>query len=176
MTSYELSNHDIKKIAGPKSKIMTYPQVMQHDTLDSMFGTADKVIILYLNDATGNSYQGHWCLVSRYDGKVSFWDPYGLLPDSQLNFNSKAKQKELTQTYNHLTRLLYDSRTPVEYNEMRVQKKTKGINTCGRHVGLRAKYYKIPLKEYQKKLKEMRKNGHNLDDLAVQLTYPIIGK
>lgn len=173
---YELSDGDIKAIAGAGTKIMTYPQIMQHDTLESMFGKANKVVILYLNEQNGNSYQGHWCLITRHNGNVVFFDSYGLMPDEQLKFHSKSRQRELGQTHNHLTRLLAESPLPVEYNEMKFQKKIRGVNTCGRHVGLRAKFYQVPLVTYQKLFKNLAKSGINLDMASVELTDPIISR
>ncbi len=156
--SYLLTDSDIKQLAGPDSTVMSYPDLYEYKNIESLMRErGPKVLILYLTDKNEKerSLTGHWVVLTpgSRDSGVCFFDSYAYMPDSELNFNkSKAKRIFLNQDKKYLTQLLYDySRRGgvVEYNEMKFQERGDGVATCGRHAGLRAKFYHIPLPEYQ---------------------------
>lgn len=73
--------------------------------------------------------------------EIQWFDSYGLLPDSELQFIKRNYRARSNQDYTHLTHLLLDwqRRTGgvVKYSQYRLQKLKKGDNTCGRFVVLR---------------------------------------
>lgn len=163
----ELTGDDMKKLAGPDSLILSYPELYKYKTIEQLFSNGiNKIIILYLQ--TPNS--GHWCCLTLNNNIVTFFDPYNLMPDSELKFNKQILNKELNQEHTYLTKLLLDFAIKggtVEYNEMRFQKLSNGVSTCGRHAGLRARYYQIPLNKYQKIFKDLKKEGYDLDKVSI---------
>lgn len=170
-----LDGGQLKTLAGDNSIILSYPELYKYDSIESLFSNGiKKVVILYLQEKNGNNMRGHWCLLTKHKNKVSFFDPYSLMPDSQLKWNTKEEKEELDQDERHLTKLLLDFAEKggnVEYNEVRFQKKHPMINTCGRHVGVRARFYDIPLTKYQRLFKVTKKNtGMTYDEIIVNLS------
>lgn len=173
-----LTDRQILDLAGPGSRILTYPDIKGFDNIESLFGNDKKLIILYLNDVQGNNYTGHWvCLLKRREGGktvVEFDDPYSLPPDDELLWHSEAKRRSMGEDHNYLERLLHEfSEQPncaVDYNEDRVQSKSSNVATCGRWTALRCHFSSVPLVEWQKFWRNVKKRGYNLDKVAVAIT------
>ena len=91
-----------------------------------------------------------------------------------LNYYNKSFRKKTHQDHRYLTKLLYkfslNPKNEVHYNELRTQKLSNNINTCGRHVLLRGYFYHIPLEQWQSIWKQLKDKGYDLDELAVQLS------
>ena len=174
MTEILLTGEDIKKLAGNGALILTYPELYKYKSIQQLFSQGiKKVVILYLQESTNTYQRGHWCLLTKNNNTVSFFDSYSYMPDSEIKWNDKEKREELNQDTNYLTKLLYEFAKKggkVEYNEMRFQKKGAERNTCGRHAGVRARFYEVPLKTYQKLFREVRKHGFDLDDFIVDVS------
>lgn len=171
-----LTDDEVLKISGKNSMLLTYPQLYNYYSIDDLFNNdIKKIIILYLHDHN----KGHWCLLTKYDNqkKVSFFDPYGLMPDQQLKWNDKDRNYLLNQHSNYLTLLLYQYDGKVEYNDYKFQKFEPHINTCGRWIGIRSRYYLIPLDIFIKQFENEKNNyGIDLDNLIVEMTDEILNK
>jgi hypothetical protein len=178
-----LSGDEVLKLCGGDCKLITYPELAKYKTLKQLFGNKKKVIMLYLTHNDGQNMVGHWVLLTRVNRKgktiIEFNDSYGLFPDKQLNFVSKQKQEQLGQDEKYLTKLLYEAsklpNTEIHYNEMGLQKKGKGINSCGRWVGFRGRNYLTPLEDYQAFFKDAKKRKVNLDELITIETNKLLG-
>lgn len=117
-----LSNRDIQYML-PTANIIQYKNLMKYKDIDDVFGAKDN-IILFLNQ---EGPLGHWVTLHKKNGIISYFDSYGLPPDS---FPITPKLKKLGITSPHLTKLLYLSPYKIEYFPYRMQgKKTV---TCGR--------------------------------------------
>ena len=182
MTDILLSDKQVKKIIGGKSKLIAYPELAQYSSIDDLFGDCNKIILLYVNEMNDNSMVGHWCLLTRVKRGnktiVEFQDPYGYVPDKEMDFYDEHWKSQSGQDHNYLTRLLYnfslDPNHEVHYNELPMQKDDPNINTCGRHIGLRGHFYKIPLEQYQKIFKNLKNKGYDLDDIVTKLTNQLL--
>ncbi len=178
MTDILLSDKQVMSLAGPDSKLLIYPDLKKYDSIGELFGNKNKVIILYLNERTGNKLVGHWILLTRIHraGKTIYEvnDSYGKPIDQPLNWRSKEKNNQLGQGKAYLSKLLLPvcdkNNSEVHYDQMPVQSKASNIATCGRHVGLRAKYYDVPLEEYQSIFKSFKDRGVDLDELVTKVT------
>ena len=181
---YLLNDKDIMKLCGRNTKIVTYPEISDYTSLSELFGKDDKVVILYVNEMDANSVTGHWCLLTRVVHKnkviIEFLDPYGMMPDEQLSFYDENWKENSNQDENYLTRLLYEAsinpEVEIQYNETVLQGSGRNVNTCGRVIGLRAMFYKVPLDKYQKLWKEFKSRGNNIDKAAVTITDAILKK
>jgi hypothetical protein len=178
-----LSDDEVMKLAGQDSKVVTYPEIEEYDSLPHLFGNKNKVIILYLNEKTPTSVIGHWVLLTRQrrNGKeiIEFNDSYGGEIDSQLDYHSDAKNRKLGQDGGYLSRLLYDHCNgrpdkEIHYNEAGFQKEKPNVNTCGRWVGVRSHFYKIPLEKWQSTWKKMKKDGYDLDKTITALSNKLL--
>jgi len=175
-----LSDDEVKKIAGRDSKVITYPDLKKYSSIPQLFGKANKIIILYLNERNGNSFIGHWVLLLRRKDKngkeiLEFNDSYSTYIDAYFDDQSSEQREMLDQGSGYLSRLLYkycknNPNVELHYNEFPFQKEGAGINTCGRWVGLRAHFSAVPLEKYQNLFQRVRANGHDLDKVVVDLT------
>jgi hypothetical protein len=174
-----LSDKEVMKLAGKDSKVITYPEIQDYDSIPQLFGRKNKVIILYLNEKNGNNYVGHWVLLLRCkrNGKtiIEFNDSYSNYIDEYFDDIPKSKRKSLDQEHGYLSRLLYDyckdnDKVELHYNEYPFQKLKENVNTCGRWVGLRGKFSQVPLEDYQNAFKKLKGEGYDLDKIITIAT------
>lgn len=154
----------------PNTKIVMYCDIHKYKSLDQLLSPYGSVVILYM---TKQNY-GHWvCLFMRRDGVIEFFDSYGncdgrrMVPDSEFHYISKSFRQQSYQNYPYLTKLLYDSNYPVEYNHYNFQDEKKGVNTCGRHCVVRLLNKNLTLNQY---INEFQKSGISPDQLVLNLT------
>lgn len=164
-----LSNNDIKDQLKGQVKVISYDELSKYNNIDELLSPYDSVVILY---ETAKDF-GHWvCLFKTVDKKgeeiVSFFDPYSLKPDDQLNFINTKFRKENNEYYPYLSDLLLNSPYPIEYNEHPVQKLKDGTNTCGRWCIMRLRLKHLPLDEFYKLFKADK--NFTSDDLVILAT------
>ena len=128
-----ISDADFPRFLGEdvKPKIIKYHDLAQYASLDELLPDSPDYKII-LTESKRN--EGHWCCLLRYGKDVEWFDSYGVKPDGELNFISKAVKKMLGEDKHYLTRLL-NTKMPdqnVIYNKKKLQVLEDGINTCGR--------------------------------------------
>lgn len=144
--SINLTEDDVQKIA-PECHVRAYEELNSCETLDEAMGQFGACIVLY---ETSENY-GHWCCFFRVDSNtIEFFDSYALRPDKELEFVSPEFQKESKQGP-RLTELIEEASktTRIIYNQVQLQSKKKGIDTCGRWTALRVRKRKMPLASFQ---------------------------
>lgn len=146
--SHSLSGLELSNKLKKKCDIISYPDIIKFKNIDELLGKNRQCVLLYL---TSKNY-GHWCCVyeNPKSGNICFFDSYGFIPDDQLKFVSNEMNVELRQHHKYLTKLLYDSKKPIEYNEYQLQDKLPGIATCGRWVITRLNNKNISVKQFAK--------------------------
>lgn len=157
-----LSGGDIKKALNNKIKIVSYLDLGKYNNINELLSPFGAAVVLY--PFKGNI--GHWVCVFynlNRDGKliIEFFDPYGLEVDKEfeyLNYNGP----------NYMSRLLYHSPLPIEYNDAKLQKMANGIDTCGRHVIVRLWHSNIYIDDYIKELKSIK--GITPDEYVTAVT------
>jgi hypothetical protein len=147
------SGKDILKFLDNKTKILTYDKLKDLNNINEAFENHNCFVLLYF---THENF-GHWTCVIKHEKKIEFFDSYGKKPDNQLNMINKEINIMHNQDYPYLTKLLYETGLPIEYNNYRLQKKEKkNINynaTCGRHVSVRLILKELELDDYIKFIK-----------------------
>jgi hypothetical protein len=118
-----------------KTNIIANSDLELVDDIDELFEN-DSFIVLYENTAGD---VGHWVAVVRRGDTLSYFDSYGRKPDFPKYIGNK---------YPHLSRLLYNSRYNLEYNEKNLQEKNRA--TCGHHAIVRILFKNEPLADYHK--------------------------
>lgn len=133
-----LWDYDIKRLLNNKIKILTYNQLKQYNDIYDIFYPYGYFILLYMSKQN----YGHWCCVLLHKDRIEFFDPYGgnNEPDEQLEHINKQFKKQSNQDYPYLTKLLYESGVPIEYNDHKFQRLASNIKTCGRHCVVRIKH------------------------------------
>lgn len=159
-----ISDNEIYKALNGQTKILTYPELSNYDSLEELLYPYNNVVILY--ETKGNF--GHWvCLFKyHYSSTISFFDSYGLKPDEELKITNDVMK---TNTYPYLSWLLLHHKGKVEYNHYQFQKYLQDVNTCGRWVIVRLLYMDVPLKKFINMFKT-KNDGIDTDDFVTFLT------
>lgn len=150
-----ISSSDIDRyIPGGQKNIITYSDLKNYSSIDDLLPN-DKSYKIILIEAEENV--GHWVLLMRYKYEdntyIEFFNSYGLMPNTSLNFINKIKNILLGQNIKYLDLLLNDAKKKytIVYSSKRFQKLDNRIGTCGRHMLLRLLtmlYYNFSLYDY----------------------------
>ena len=122
---YPLSGEEVSRIANGVP-VVPYHELVNYESIQSLLGVQKAVCILF-----ETTYDvGHYCALYFTDLGLHFFDPYGMKPDQELKY----------ATYNqtpYLSLLLQKYEGPLFVNRYRYQTWSRGVNTCGRHAGVR---------------------------------------
>lgn len=163
-----LSDKDIRYLLGYDCPIYLYSELNEFSSIDDLLNPDGECVILF--EDKPNS--GHWtCLCRSVDMDnqecINFFDSYNFQPDQEKKYIPDDFMEMNNMVRNILTEMLYDYPLKIEYNEKKLQKMKKGINTCGRHVCCRLWTRDQPLDLYQKFMTSGRMSP---DDKVTRLT------
>ncbi len=148
-----LSNKDILKLVNGKANIVLYQNLIHCNSIDEILEPYGACFLLYQNSANF----GHWCLLFKLNKNIlEFFDHYGYIPDSELQFVPQEYRKILNENHTYLLKLLYNSQYNIDYNEHRFQLLAKNVSTCGRWCVVRLWNKHLSLKDF---VKLFKKNG-----------------
>jgi hypothetical protein len=151
LLGYALSSDDILNMMDNKTKIITYGQLGQFDDVETLLKPFDNIILIY---ESAPNY-GHWVALFKTPRKtIEFFDSYGLFIDDEKNFISKTFLNKSGQKHNYLSKLLYETKTPIDYNDVCLQSEDKNVATCGRWCITRIKEKHLTLPQFVKKYKQ----------------------
>jgi hypothetical protein len=141
-----LSGRDILRLTKNDTKLLPYEDLERYDSLDQLIPfEGDSLTLLY---QTTEDY-GHWVvLINRGSNKLEFYDPYGLKPDEELKQSDFHLRQHGGEIQPHLTALLDKGGYEVVYNDKRLQRFLKDINTCGRYTALRVKFKHLSIPQF----------------------------
>ena len=124
-----LSNNDIIKRLGGRTKILMYDEFNKYESLEDVLKPWDNVVFLL---RTQEDF-GHWMCIKKNRKRISFFDSYGEFPDKQKKHVPKGFLKESGQSYNKLCELLLKAsyKYTIEFSEYKYQKKDGKTATCG---------------------------------------------
>lgn len=143
---HSLNEDEIRQIL-PGIKIFPYPELYDYDTIDEVFDSKGRALMLYL---TENETTGHWVCMLKKGKEIEYFDPYGKFgPDGYAGWLSHHKLKELGQAQPRLSEMLKASPYTVTKNPYAFQKKEDDVNTCGRHCVTRLALSNLPLDKYK---------------------------
>lgn len=164
-----LSNKDIIDNVKHNISFVTYPELENFNSLDDVFDDNKSILILYLQSPNF----GHWtCLNKLGNNLIEFFDPYGILIDNELKFNSKELNDKLEQDAPFLSKLMIDSQYNLSYNEFSFQEEASNINTCGRHCIVRMNHLNLSLNQYKNVFSKLKK-FLSPDDVVTIMTFDI---
>jgi hypothetical protein len=177
---YALSDEDIHRL-NPRTKLILYQDVKRFRNIEQLLSPFDSVIILYEWERTRDTSIGHYITVNRVGssdpahgphGLIEHFDSYAIKPDKELDQlkNASPSFRKMTgQDQKYLLNLYAKSRSPISYNQYKLQSPDDSVATCGRYAVLRSKYRHMPLEEFAKIFTGKRETP---DQIAVQLTEP----
>lgn len=169
-----MSDEDIQEYF-PNAKIMNISELQPYNDIDSLLpNDIDYVVLLYRQSEN----YGHWCLLSKYDNTVEFFDPYGLLPDDQLHW-VKASKRQMLGEKPYVSQLLRSARRfgyNIDYNSMDFQNdNNSAISTCGRHCCFRLQTImdsEMNIDNYTKMMMAIKKDtGYTFDEIVADLIH-----
>ena len=172
-----ISDGDITRHLGPDAmnNIIKYSDLKQYNNIEELLPT-DKSYKIILIENEHNS--GHWVLLMRYkyEGKeyIEFFNSYGLMPTTSLDFINKIKNQILGQNIKYLDKLLNKAKKQFKiiYSTKRFQKLRPEIATCGRHMLLRLLmmlHYDLSLYDYIDFLNKLKDKYKYPDDVIVSM-------
>jgi hypothetical protein len=175
---YFVTNFDLEA-SFPNCKIVKYADLDQFETIyDLLPNKMDFCLIL-----TESKYNvGHWTALIRNDNKFEYFDSYGDLPKSILDFIPKYMNKQLGNNYSQdLGKIIgsIKSSDTFQYNKFPLQQELEDINTCGRWVIIRvATFLKESMgnKDFISYIKkQQRKVNRPLDEVTTDLGSVVLG-
>lgn len=156
-----LSDADVKKLMGNHANIVTYSQIRNYSSIDQLLGPYGVVFILY----EWRKGYGHWTVLTKHKNLLEFFNPYGGMPDDELDNVNPDLRKELGEDHPYLSDLLRKCKYDLSYNEFQFQRLDHGIKTCGKWCVIRAYLKDLDLYDFQKLFHDMY-----ADDLVSILT------
>jgi hypothetical protein len=151
-----MSDGDLRNVLGNDVKIKPYSDLASLRSLDSLLPNATDSCVLLYETQPG---VGHWTALMKYDDMYEFFDPYGLYPDKELQWISKARRKLLRQSEPYLSQLLKRSGKQWIYNKRDYQKMSDTVNTCGDHCAhriYRLTHNDMDLKDYSEYMEHVK--------------------
>lgn len=157
--NHSLNNEEVAKISGKCITMIPYIDICMYSNIEDIFAT-NYVLINYLSSDT----YGHWVglHLSECGDTISFFDSYGKLPDSQLEYIPIKYRIESNQDYPYLVSLMdkwinEDASRSIHYNNEQFQKYSSKITTCGRWVGYYLRFSdSCTIEEFEDIFNEMR--------------------
>ena len=151
--------------AVPGVNFIPYNHIRYIRSLDELLGKNGMCVIIYL---TGGEV-GHFVTIFLHNGKIQYFNSYGMEPDDDLRIIAPEVRQQLNETYPYLFRLICDSGYASEYNEYKLQR--QNTSTCGRHCIVRLWNKHLDSEEYAKKLLRISKqSGYSPDEVVTILT------
>jgi hypothetical protein len=153
----------------PRARILVYNELKKYDTIISLLPKKTDYIFLLFRQ-TENS--GHWCLLTRHNNLIEFFDSYGNKSNKILEWTTDINES-LGQSIPYLEILFNQSQIKVVYNPIDYQnKKNYDISTCGRHCCFRLYTilkYDMNLNDYYDMMKALKKKTKKNYDEIVSL-------
>lgn len=144
------SSEDVRKIAGEPVRVEVYPDITRLRHIEQLVGADKPTILLYSQTPT----YGHWVALLRYANTVEFFDPYGGMVDTPLEFAGARFRAKNDMTYPHILRMLYEWPGKTEYNDVPWQRVSPRVSTCGRWCGLRCRFRHLSLEEFNRFIRD----------------------
>lgn len=164
-----LSNFDINNLLEGKTKVLTYKSLPYFRNINQLLEPYKNFVLLYMSS---NNF-GHWCCIIKHHDRIEFFDPYGgkNIPDKELDSINDKIKNITNQNYPYLTKLLYDTGYPIEYNNYEFQQHGRDINTCGRHCAVRIFFKNLLLDEYYELMRKIsQKTNLSYDKIVTIMT------
>jgi len=146
-----LSDAQIEEMMGNRATVITYSKLKNVTDIDQILNPYGVAFILY----EWKKNYGHWCLLIRSGKLLEFFNPYGGMPDDELDNVKPELRKQLGEDKPYLSNLLRECPYEISYNEFQFQKLASGVKTCGRWCIMRAYFKDMDLYDFQRLFYDM---------------------
>lgn len=146
-----LSEDQLLRALSGHVKIISYSDLKNYRTLESLLKPYNKVIILF---AITSPLNGHWtCLHKRTSGEVIFTDSYGLEPMDENHYVPASIVKYVSEQFRpYIYQLFSNYRHPIHYSQYRLQ--SPNTSVCGRYCIVRLLYPELSEDQFSKVLRD----------------------
>jgi hypothetical protein len=146
--SQDLTGSDIQITTNGKCPVHLYKDLLKYNSIQEILGEYNKCIVLF---PVKSSQDGHWCCMIYHDdiNTLEWFDPYGFSWDQELKYSEDTKWTQ----YNIIGQLMQKAQEQgikTMWNKYRFQQLKDGINTCGKHSSIRARFSYLKIDEYAK--------------------------
>lgn len=182
--AYSLNENDLREMGrkiNTRINVVLYSQLPNVSSINDLFAEHDAVILFY---PVEDQRTGHWvALLKHGEGHFEFFDPYGIEPDSEIQFSRWLRtHKPLGPDGKpYLTHLLSQPDVrKLDINHAPLQEHIDNVNTCGTHCFIRIKYRDVPLSQYQAMFGaigvrgERHPHGLNADQYVAVMAMPFL--
>jgi len=169
-----LSDTNLLNLVSKKANIILYPSLINYKTIEDVIGPHKATFLLF----EAKKHYGHWCLIFQQNEHIiEFFNPYGGYPDDSLEYIDMEYREKSNQVHTYLSKLLFNSRYQLTYNEFDFQKHNPNIKTCGRWCVVRLLLRNLDLYQFKKYIDNMKKDLNlDGDKLVTLLTMYINNK
>jgi len=161
----DLTGQDVELTTNGNCPIHLYKELLNFSHIREVIGEHNACIVLF---PVKSSTNGHWiCILYHPEtNTIEHFDPYGFSPDMELQYSSDPLTKDnlLMKFYNQAKNEGYK----VIFNPYRFQRLKDGINTCGKHSSIRARFRYLTIEQYKKL---MLNQSNDADYLVSILTF-----
>jgi len=166
LISRPMDDLELKESLPRDVKIVRYKSLNKFPNLQALLPKEPSAaIVLYENQPK----DGHWCALARNKHGLYFFDPYGEMPDKQLEYAQFSRSRVLHGGDKSISDLLATYRGPIHYNPVDYQAESPDVATCGRHSVnfIREIYGGGTLDSYYERMKNAEKHtGLNADEIV----------
>lgn len=145
--SQDLTGQDVEITTNGHCPIHLYRDLLKFNHIKEVIGGHNACIVLF---PVKSSTDGHWITILYHPktNTIEHWDSYGLSWTQELKYSQdeETKYNILGQLYDKARKEGYN----VVYNPFRYQQMKEGINTCGKHASIRARFRYLDMYEYKK--------------------------
>ena len=164
-----LSDVDIRKILNNMVNVVLYSDLHKYNSIDDLLGKYGRAIILYIfSENELGKAKGHWVSVLKTSrNTIEFFCSYGTIPDKTLMKLPLKLRKKFNEDYSYISKLMYDSKLPIEYNEKPLQQHHSVV--CGYYCIGRVCVPDMKIEEFQKLFSKNKKSN---DELIYKIVSP----
>ena len=163
-----ISNFDILEKLKGNTRLIFYEDL---NNIDNIIPLLDKgsLVILYKSKPD----YGHWTALVKTPEGIEYFDSYGDKPEYAKKGANRKFLIETSQYTNQLARLLLEASRviPINFNNHRLQRLSKSIATCGKHVIIRILNRNLTTDQYNNSLRKLAKKNKITTDQLVNLLY-----
>jgi hypothetical protein len=156
-----LSDNEVRHALNNKCNIILYKNLYKYDSIDQILDPYGCAVILFEHRPN----YGHWVVLIRHKNNLEFFNSYGGMPETTLDYINPKFRKKSNQDFPYLSKLLLKSNYNLHFNEFKFQSDNPNIRTCGRHVIVRALLKHLNIYQYKSFLDNKIKEYGIKDDM-----------
>ncbi len=165
-----LSKEDI--LQKVHTKVHSYIDLMTLDSIDDIFDSKGRCIILYANEDINT---GHWVALCKQSSNIQFYDSYGYPPDFTgiSTGASKALETLTGQSERRVLQMIRNGGYGIEYSNECIQNEEDSA-TCGKYCVLKLFFNEMPISLFNRFIESSSAKYNLSNDEYISLVYELL--